>query len=148
MSPSTMASGRLFLGIRRDDLSFEVGAEASYPSDNQRWRTSGFREMVIAGTAAVCGHLSVLSGCALGKAGQFRIEGLGVDEPQSPSGFLAQTGARLGATVALGESWLVAGHLDGLWLLTPRTVQLNGVSVWDMPRLSAFAGIDLGARFR
>jgi hypothetical protein len=148
MSPSTLANGRLFLGIRRDDLSFEVGLEASYPSENQRWRGSGFREMVIAGTAGVCGHLSAISACALGKAGQLRIEGLGVDEPQKPSGFLAQTGARLGATLGLGENWLVAGHLGGLLLLTPRTVQLNGASVWDMPRLSAFAGIDLGARFR
>jgi hypothetical protein len=148
MSPSTMANGRLFLGIRHDALSFEVGVEASYPSENQRWQGSGFREMVIAGTAGVCEHLSVLSGCALGKAGQFRIEGLGLDEPQAPSGFLAQTGLRLAATLDLGDSWLVAGHLDGFLLLTPQTVQLNGVGVWDMPRLSAFAGIDVGARFR
>lgn len=148
MAPSTLANGRLFLGIRGDDFSIEVGVEASYPSENQRWRGSGFREMVIAGTAGVCGHLSALSACALGKAGQFRIEGLGLDEPQKPSGFLAQTGARLSATLGIGENWLVAGHLGGLLLLTPRTVQLNGASVWDMPRLSAFAGIDLGARFR
>jgi hypothetical protein len=137
----------LFLGIRRNDLSLDLGAEASYPSDTQRWGGSGFRSMFIGGTAGLCGHHSALSGCAIAKASELRVEGLGLDRPKRASGIVAQAGLRLAANIGLGNSWLVAIHLDGLGLLAPCVVELNNVHVWEMPRLSALAGVDLAARF-
>ena len=147
ISPSTAANARLFLGIRRNDLSGEVGAETSYPSSARKWGGSGFRELLISGSAGACGHHGVLAACLLGKAGQLRARGLGLDQPRSPTAFVAQIGLRLAAGLALGSSWLVTAHLDALVLLTPCTVDLNDVGVWQMPRLSAFAGVDLSARF-
>jgi hypothetical protein len=148
LSPAITADARLFLGIRRNDLSLEIGAEASYPSTERRWDGSGFRQMLVGGTLALCGHVQSFSACALGRASQIRVSGLGVDQPQSPNGFVAQAGLRLAATMELGGAWFVAAHLDGLGLLTPSTVVLNQAPVWEMPRLGALAGIDLLARFR
>ncbi|MBN1607831.1 MAG: hypothetical protein JW940_14430 [Polyangiaceae bacterium] len=148
ISPSTDTEARLFFGARRKDLSLELGAEASYPSTHRRWYGSGFRGMLISATAGVCGHYGVLAGCALAKAGQIRAQGLGLDEPRSPTGFVGQAGLRLAATIGLTDSWFVAPHLDSLALLTPCRIELNDVRVWHMPWLSAFAGIDLGVRLR
>jgi hypothetical protein len=147
ISPSTTATARLFVGLRRDDVSLEIGAESSYPSRDQSWDGSGFRQMLVGASAGLCGHRGAFAGCVLAKAGELRTQGLGLDEPKSPTAFVAQAGLRLGATIGLGDTWFITAHLDALGLLTPCTVELNDFPVWDMPWLSAFAGIDLGARF-
>jgi hypothetical protein len=148
ISPGITADARLFLGVRRNDLSVEVGAEASYPSTERQWDGTGFRQSLIGGSAAVCGHRQAISACVLGKASQVRVAGLGVDQPRSPTGFVAQAGLRLAAARDLGESWFATAHIDALGLLVPCTITLSRAGVWDMPRLGALAGIELAARFR
>jgi hypothetical protein len=147
IAPSAVADARLFVAVRRNDLSLEVAAESSYPSTHKQWGGSGFREVLVGGSAGLCGHHSWLVGCALVKAGQLRAEGSGVDNPKRATGFVAQAGLRVAAAVSLGRSWLVAGHVDGLVSLRSSTVQLNDVGIWDMPLLGALAGADLAIRF-
>jgi len=148
IAPSVTASARAFLGVRRSDLSLEVGGEASLPSTERQWDGSGFRQRLMGASAALCGHLHSLSACALGKASQVRVTGLGVDHPRSPTGFVAQAGLRLAAVLELGGPWFASAHIDALGLLTPYTVSLSQAGVWQMPRLGAMAGIDVSARFR
>jgi hypothetical protein len=142
------ADARLVVGIRHRDRTVEIGAEASYPSTERQWDGTGFRQSFIGGSAAFCGHRRVLSACVLGKAGQVRFQGLGVDNPRSPSGLVVQAGARVAATLELGGPWSAAAHFEALGLLTPGTVDLNQDAVWEMPRIGALAGIDVSARFR
>jgi hypothetical protein len=148
LSPGVTADGRLFVGARRGSLSFEMGAEATYPSGFHRWDGSGFRHTLIGATFAICGHIEWFSACALGRASQVRITGQGVDQPRSPNGFVGQVGARVAVTVHVAGPWSLATHLDGLGLLTPSRVQLNQAPVWEMPRTGVVAGIDVLARFR
>jgi hypothetical protein len=148
LSPSTTADFRLFVAARRNDLSLEIGGEASYPSDEVRWHGFGFRSRWTGGSVALCGHASAFSACALGRLGELHIEGLGVDRPESPSSMVAHTGLRLGGAVELGKGWFLAPRLEGLLLLTPHTVQMNDVEIWRMPRVSGILGLDLGLRFR
>jgi hypothetical protein len=148
IAPSVTGSARLFLGGRRNNLSGEVGAEASYPSTDRKWDGSGIRQSLIGASAAVCRHRQALAACLLGKAGQVRVSGLGVDKSQSPSGFVLQLGLRLAAALELGGPWSASAHIDALGLLTPYTVNLSQVGVWEMPRLGALVGIDVLARFR
>jgi hypothetical protein len=148
IAPSITADARLFFGVRRRDLSLEVGAEASLPSTDRRSDGSGFRQSLIGASAAVCGHRRAFSACVLGKASQIRVSGLGVDQPRSPTDFVAQAGLRLAAALELGGPWFATAHLDALGLITPMTVDLNHSGVWEMSRLGALAGIDVSARFR
>jgi hypothetical protein len=148
VAPSPLLGGRVFFGLRRGDLSFELGAETSYPRSFRRWGGSGFRELLLAGSAALCHHQGFASGCLLGQAGELRLAGEGLDVRMSPAAFVAHAGVRLGAAVELSQSWFAALHVDGLVLLTPCTVEISGSRVWEMPRLAAFAGLDLAARFR
>jgi hypothetical protein len=146
--PALSAEGRVFLGARRRDVSLELGGGGTLPVVARQVDGSGFRARLVVGGAAICGHRGLFSGCLLGKAGALQVTGLSVDHAQSPSAFVAQAGARLAATWELAEVWLFRAHLDGLGLLTRRTVTLQHVQVWEMPRLSLSAGIDVGARFR
>lgn len=148
MSPSATADLRLFLAARLGDLSVEIGGEATYPTETLRWHDSGFRTTWMGGTAALCGHASALSACALGKVGRLDIEGLGVDRPEQPSSVVAHSGARLAAIAQLTRAWFVGARLEGLLLLSPRTVQMNDVERWHMPRWSFLLGIDVGIRLR
>jgi hypothetical protein len=148
ISPSITAAARLFVGARRNDLSVELGAEASYPSTERQSDGTGFRQTLVGANTAVCGHHGLLSACVLGKASQIRVSGLGVDNPQSPTGFVLQAGVRAAATLQLGGPWSATAHLDALGLLTPRSVDLSHARVWEMPRIGAVAGLAVAARFR
>lgn len=146
ISPAITGDARLILGIRRANLSIEIAAEATYPSTERRWDGSGFRQTLLGGTLALCGHHEWLSACALGRASAVFVTGLGVEKPRSPGGFVAQAGLRLAADLPLGGSWFLAAHLDGLGLFTRCTVVLNQATVWEMPRLGGLAGLDVLVR--
>jgi hypothetical protein len=147
LAPSLTGQGQLFVGARRDHLSLELGAEATLPVTAHQSDGSAFRQNLIGGSLSLCGHHGALAACALAKASQLRVSGL-VDEPRSPSAFVAQAGLRLAATWEISGPWSMTPHIDTLGLLTPRTVALNDVGVWSMPRLALLAGIDVAARFR
>jgi hypothetical protein len=148
LAPSPIFSGRIFFGLRRGGFSFEVGGETSYPETFQRWGGSGFRELLIEGSLALCHHDGFAAGCLLGKAGELRLAGEALDVQRSPAAFVAHAGVRLAANVTISTSWFAALHVDGLLLITPCTVEMSGSRVWEMPRLAAFAGVDVAARFR
>jgi hypothetical protein len=147
-APGLTGHGRLFLGARVSDVSLELGAEGTIEVTERQSDGSGFTQRLIGGSATACGHLGFGLGCAIGKASQLRISGLDVDQPLSPTALVAQAGLRLGAQWELSEVWFFTPHVDTLALLTPRTVTLNQVTVWDMPPLSVLVGIDVGGRFR
>jgi hypothetical protein len=147
-APSVTGHGRLFAGARRGVFSLELGAEGTIEVTEREPDGSGFTQRLILGSATACGHVRVLVGCAIGKAGQLRVSGLDVDEPLSPTALVVQAGLRLGAQWELSEVWFFTPHVDALALLTPRAVALSEATVWDMPPLSVLAGIDVGARFR
>jgi hypothetical protein len=141
-SPSTSAGGRLFVSLRLDALSFELGTEASLPTV---WRSedgTGFRGRALVGTLATCGHLTALSLCGVGKAGDLQVTGFGVDEAVSSAGWFVQLGARLAASHWFGEHWL--GSVHGELLATPSrwTVELNRLAVWTLPSMAGLVGME------
>jgi hypothetical protein len=148
ISPAITGEASLFVGARRKNLSMEVGAQASLPSTTRQWDLSGFRQSLIGAQLSICGNRGASSACVLGRAGEVRVSGVGVDQPRSPSAFVAQAGLRLAAALRIGGLWYAASHIDLLGLITPYTVNLNQVGVWEMPRLGVLAGIDVSARFR
>ena len=147
-STSMTASARLFFGVRRRNLSLELGAEASLPSTTRQWDGTGFSQSLIGAGAAVCEHRGALSACLLGKASQIYVSGRGSTRPAIADRPRGASGSSPGRGRPLGGPWFAAVHLDALGLLTPTTVDLNHSGVWEMSRLGALAGIDVSARFR
>ncbi len=147
-APSLTGQGRVFLGVRRGALSLELAAAGTLPVLERSGDGSGFRQYLLGGGAALCGHAAAFSACALGQASGLKVRGLDVDQPRSPDAFVAQAGARLGAGLQMSQRWSLQSHLDALGLLTPRRVDLQRVTVWEMPLFSLAAGIDVAARFQ
>jgi hypothetical protein len=147
LGPNPVAQGRLLLSLGFGQASSELAVEATLPSTTRQEYGGGFRHRLVLGTWAGCGLRGSTSACVVVKLGQLGVEGNGLDRPASAGGFVAQTGLRLGYSVALGDRMVLVGHADALYLLTSWTIQVNHVAVWTMPRLSALAGIDLALRF-
>jgi hypothetical protein len=148
LAPAASAQGRVFLGAQRGRASVELEGEATLPSTTYQADGSGFTSYSWIASTAGCFHVSRFSTCAVGKAGQIRVRGLGVDAPRSTSGLLVQAGPRFALRQSLGERFFVLARADVLVTLTRRTVTLNRTEVWTTPRFAEAAGIDFGMRFR
>jgi hypothetical protein len=147
-APAPVPEGRVFLLARRAAWSIELGGAAGLPVSQQEGSRAGFKEQVLFATTGICGNLDPFALCGVGRAGQIRVEGFGVDVPASPSGVLAQAGVRLGAQWAT-SAFAGSLHADILWTMAESTVTLNGVGVWTTPRASLIVGLDaMGALIR
>jgi hypothetical protein len=148
LGPNPIVQGRLFVAVQYAMASFELGAEASLPSTTSQGDGSGFRHNLLLASMAACGHYRSVSACGLGKFGEIRVRGQGVDVSASPTGSVAQVGPRLASSLELGDRLLLLAHTEALVLLTSWTVDMDYRAVWTMPRISALVGIDLAARFQ
>jgi hypothetical protein len=148
LGPGPIVLGRLFGAVQYGKGSIELGAEASVPSTTRLSGGGGFRHQLMLGSLAACGWHRSISACALAKLGRIQVQGIGVDEPASPAGLVAQVGPRLTYSLGLADHVVLMGHVDALYLLTPWTVYVNHVEAWTMPRFGAVAGIDVAADFQ
>ncbi len=140
-APSWSGGGRLFGALRYNMLSLELGAEVTLPVTLRRPDGTGFSTTTFGATLAPCLHRDRFALCGVGSLGLLRVQGFGVDDAHSPSSFAGKAGLRLAFDEPLSQRWTIAGHVDGLATLTPRTVYLNA-----MPGLSV--GLDLAVLVR
>jgi hypothetical protein len=148
LSPNLGAVGRLYGTLSWPHVAVELAAEASVPSTLHRADGAGFSQQVLLAGLAGCGLNGRWSICLLGKVGEIRVAGEGVDTPGTLSRLFLQTGLRLGLTQALGRRAQLAVHGDGLASLTRGIVTLDSMPVWTTPRIAAAVGLDFGVRFQ
>jgi len=146
VAPSLAVLGRLLFAVHDGHWLFEVGAEGSFPATGGLDTGERFSQRLLLGTAAACAEHGVLAACAVAKLGGITVRGIDVDRANSPTGFVAQIGPRVGVSYGLGNHLGLHARIDGLFLVTPWAVELNGVTAWTMPRLGVSAGIDLSVR--
>jgi hypothetical protein len=148
LSPNLGAIGRLFGTLSWRHVAVELAAEASVPSTLHRADGAGFSQQVLLAGLAGCGVNGRWSLCLLGKAGEIRVAGEGLDTPGTVSRLFLQTGLRLALTQALGRRTMIVVHGDGLASLTRGIVTLDSMPVWTTPRTAAAVGLDFGVRFQ
>jgi hypothetical protein len=146
LAPTWTALGRFLFAVHNGHWLFELGAEGSLPATGQLDTGARFSQRLLLGTAAGCAERGALAACAVAKLGGITVRGIDVDKSNSPTGFVAQVGPRLGGSYQLGNHVGLHARIDGLFLLTPWTVELNDVAAWTMPRFGVSAGIDLSIR--
>lgn len=146
VAPSLAALGRLLFAVHNGRWLFEVGAEGSFPATGGLDTGERFSQRLLLGTAAACAEHGVLAACAVAKLGAITVRGIDLDSANSPTGFVAQLGPRVGASYWMGNHLGLHARVDALFLVTPWTVELNGVTAWTMPRLGVSAGIDISVR--
>ncbi len=148
ISSKPIAIGRLFATVAWTHAALELGAEVSAPSTTNRADGAGFSQETFLASLAGCGVSFPFSLCAVGKVGELRMVGQGVDVPLTASGLLIQSGLRLGASHSLGHRAYIVGHAEGIARLTQGTVTLDSMPVWTTPRFAAVLGIGVAFRFR
>jgi len=148
ISSTPIAIGRLFATAAWPHVAVELAGEVSAPSTTTRADGAGFSQEQFLASLAGCGVRSPWSLCAVGKVGELRVAGQGVDVSLTASGLMIQSGLRLAASHALGQRAYIIGHAEGLARLTHGTVVLDSMPVWSTPRFAALLGIDVAFRFR
>ena len=147
-SPNIVGLGRLSVTAAWSHAALELAGEVSTPAATSRPGGGGFSEKERLSSLAVCGVLSTMSACAVGKIGELRAVGQGVDVALRTSGLELQVGLRLAASHSLGSRASIIGHVDGLGRLARGTVTLDSMPVWITPRFAALFGMDIVFRFR
>jgi hypothetical protein len=143
-----MAGVRVFAAGRSGAASLELGAQASLSTALRRADGTGFDARALDATLALCGHWRWVAVCPLGTVGTLLVAGFGVDEPRSPSAFIARAGLRAALEPRIWMRWVVGLHADALATLTPRTISLNQMPVWTTPAVTVTVGVDLGQQVR
>lgn len=147
LAPAPVVQGRTFFDIRHQWVGFELGGEMTVPVTKRYAPNGGFRDQLRLGTVAACAWFKQLAICGVAKLGRIQVEGIDLDVPASPKGFLAQTGPRLVYAIDLGDHLIFLGHVETMGLLTSWKVETNEIPVWTMPRFSSVVGIDVAVRF-
>jgi hypothetical protein len=148
VSADPVAIGRLFATVVWSRVAVELGAELTFPSTTHRADGAGFSQEQILVSLAGCGVRGPWSACAVGKAGELRVVGQGVDVPLTASGLMLQAGLRLAASHTFGHRTYIVARLEGLGRLTQGTVILDSMPVWTSPTFAALLGIDVAFRFK
>ena len=148
VSSNPVALARLFTTAAWSHVAVELGGEVSFPSTIHRADGAGFSQEQVLASLAGCGVRDLWSVCAVGKAGELRVVGQGVNVPLTASGLMIQAGLRLAASFTFGHRTYLIAHVDGLGRLTQGTVTLDSMAVWTTPTFAALLGIDVALRFR
>jgi len=147
VSPEATVLGRVFGSATWSHAELELATEISVPSTTRRADGAGFSHQVFLASLAGCGVLSRVGACVVGKIGELRVTGDGVDTPATASGLVLQTGLRLAVTQMLGQRLFLLAHVDTVASLTRGVVTLDAMPVWTTPRVAASFGLDLALRF-
>jgi hypothetical protein len=148
ISSTPIAVGRLFATVAWPHLAVELAGEVSAPSTTNRADGAGFSQEEFLASLAGCGVSGPFGLCAVGKIGELRVVGQGVDVALTASGLMIQSGLRATAAHTFGRRTYIIAHAEGLARLTEGTVTLDSMPVWTTPRFAALLGIDIAFRFR
>jgi hypothetical protein len=142
--PSVAFGGELGARVRWTNLSLGVSARGDLPSSHTIDGINvsfGF----LGGTATACGHLGVLSACALGTLGRLTASS-DAAIARDDSTLRLLLGASLGVELPASDSIRLFGRAIANDALGDQTVVVSGVNVYDLPHLSA--GFELGSAIR
>jgi hypothetical protein len=148
VTSAPVAIARLSATAAWPHLAVELAGEVSAPSTTHRADGAGFSQEQILASLAGCGVRGAWSACAVGKAGELRVVGQGVDVPLTASGLMIQAGLRLAASYPVGRRTYIVAHVEGLGRLTRGDVTLDSMPVWTTPTFAALLGIDLALRIK
>lgn len=99
-----------------------------------------------AGALVPCVHFGVASACAVGALGSLRASSRGVVRPRTGSALHAAIGPRAAIELPLAERLSLRVHGDVLVPLTTHTLEIDGASVYTLPRVAASAAIGVVVR--
>lgn len=146
-SPRVSFGARVFVVRRGHHFAVEAAAEVTAPTRVERGPGSGFESSSWSGSLAPCFSFGALDGCAVGRIGQVRASGFGLDQPRSPDALLSQLGARVAFSHPIARHFSASAHGEALANLSPWRIRLNQSEVWSTPPVAATFGLSVSASF-
>jgi len=146
VAPSPSFGARLGLLLHLGALAPFVEVRADLPASRSAGRGSVGTSLV-AGAVGACLAWRWLFGCGLGALGALSATSEGIASPRSVSAPHGALGGRLGAELGLAPQLALRGYVEGLAVLTPHTLTLDGAEVTALPGGAFSAGISLAVRF-
>jgi hypothetical protein len=126
--------GVVGVGLRPNDY-FSLGLEGRVA-----WLTTGVADssalsaMTAAGLLSACGHLRWFFGCGLGYVGTVNVSASKIAYEEETHSFVQPGfGARLGAAVPIGSSFVARASVDALRLRERVQIGVGGVVIVDQP---------------
>ncbi len=137
-APTTQVAGSLMVRARARSLSIAAEGRLHLPAS----RPSGAAEISTSqalGVIVPCFHLDRLGLCVAAAVGAFGASSERVRFPRSDSSTQVMVGPRVMFELPASKSIAVGISVDGMVALTPQSVALDGVEVYELPRISGGA---------
>lgn len=144
-APSASAGALIFGGVRFDRASLLLEGRGDLPSSSDV-ALGAVSTSFLGGSVTPCYGYGWLLGCGVVTVGRIRAEGEGIARSRADSSLHAFAGLRGGVLVPLTSRVDLRVVADVLYLLTPLTLRIDFIDVYEMPALSA--GLSAGAAVR
>jgi hypothetical protein len=122
--------------IAKPSWSFGLEGELALPAEREAAK-GAVSASLLGGALVPCARVSVLFGCAVGRAGALQAEGSGVELPARKTAFYGTVGARVGVEVHVVPAVALFGAVEGLTPLTRIALELDGRETWVVPAIAA-----------
>ena len=132
--------------VRWRDVSALAEGRADLPASRDLPEATA-RTSLIVGTLGACGHAAAFFACATGSLGGLHAEARGITAPRSSTALHATAGGRVGLVFALSTRLSVRAQIDGVFVLTPHRLAIDGQTVYTLPSVAAGTAIVGAWRF-
>ncbi len=132
--------------VRWRDVSALVEGRADLPASRALPEATA-RTSLIVGTLGACGHASAFFACATSSLGGLHAEARGITAPRDSTTLHAAAGGRAGLVLALSTRLSVRAQIDGVFVLTPHRLAVDGQTVYTLPSVAAGTAILAAWRF-
>jgi hypothetical protein len=146
-APSITIGGTLSVRAQYTDYSIALEARGDLGAE-QALSVGRVRTSLWFAALAPCAHVSWFVACGVAAVGRLSASSLDVTAPQSDVALHVALGPRIGAEYWLGRAVAVRADLNALYTLTPQALQINGQTVYTLPRISVGVGAGVVWRWR
>ncbi len=145
--PEISGGAMVGIGLAGRAISLEIEGRADLPRDASFGGGTIAVSPVLA-SFVVCGKLTSMALCGLGRAGELHGSGRGYGVDASGSSFLAMLGMRVSYEGVLSEPFRIRAMLDIDWVMTKNSFDVDHRPGWAVSSAAASLGVATVVRFR
>ena len=145
--PEISGGALVGVGLAGRAISLEIEGRADLPRDAS-FGGGTIAVSPILASFVVCGKLTSMALCGLGRAGELHGSGRGYGVDASGSSFLAMLGMRVSYEGVLSEPFRIRAMLDIDWVMTKNSFDVDHRPGWAVSSAAASLGVATVVRFR
>ncbi|HVH42184.1 MAG TPA: hypothetical protein VM925_07560, partial [Labilithrix sp.] len=143
-APSATAGVLAYGGVRIGRLGMFLEARGDLPASREV-AAGSLSTSFVGGSATPCWMTGWLLACGVATVGRIQASAAGIARPRDESGVHALAGLRGGVAIPVSARLDVRLLLDAHYALTPHAFRIDGIVVYELPRISG--GLSAGTAF-